>query len=156
MTPNPAPAPVHWKLVIDAADPHAQADFWSAALHYTVEDNSALIEQLLSLGALSADATVDFHGRPAFRDLIAVRHPEDPYDEERGTGLGRRLLFQRVPEPKTQKNRLHLDLHPGEGLRADEVERLKSLGADVLREVKEPAGEWVVMTDPEGNEFCVH
>ncbi|MET8857629.1 VOC family protein [Streptomyces sp. NPDC004579] len=156
MTPNPAPAPVHWKLVIDAADPHAQADFWSAALNYTVEDNSALIEQLLSLGALPADATVDFHGRPAFRDLIAVRHPEDPYDEERGTGLGRRLLFQRVPEPKTQKNRLHLDLHPGEGLRADEVERLKSLGADVLREVKEPAGEWVVMTDPEGNEFCVH
>jgi hypothetical protein len=155
-TPVPAPPPVHWKLVIDAADPHAQADFWSAALGYTVEDNSAFIERLLDLGALPAEATVDFHGRRAFRDLIAVRHPDDPFDEERGTGLGRRLLFQRVPEAKTVKNRLHLDLHPGEGRRADEVGRLTALGASVLQEVKGPAGEWVVMADPEGNEYCVH
>ncbi|MCX4916355.1 VOC family protein [Streptomyces sp. NPDC060011] len=153
---TPTPVPVHWKLVIDAADPHAQADFWSAALGYTAEDNSALIEQLLGLGALPAEATVDFHGRAAFRDLIAVRHPDDPYDTERGTGLGRRILFQRVPEPKTGKNRLHLDLHPGEGRRDDEVERLRALGAAILRDVKEPSGAWVVMADPEGNEFCVH
>lgn len=153
---TPTPVPVHWKLVIDAADPHAQADFWSAALGYTVEDNSALIEQLLTIGALPAEATLDFHGRPSFRDLIAVRHPDDPYDTERGTGLGRRILFQRVPEPKTGKNRLHLDLHPGEGRRAGEVERLSELGAKVLRDVQEPSGAWVVMADPEGNEFCVH
>ncbi|MFF4837937.1 VOC family protein [Streptomyces sp. NPDC001315] len=155
MTQTPAPAPLHWKLVIDAADPHAQADFWSAALHYTVEDNSALVERLLELGALPGAATVEFHGRPAFRDLIAVRHPDDPYDKDSGTGLGRRLLFQRVPEPKTAKNRLHLDLHSGEDRRAEEVQRLLKLGANVLREVKEPGGEWVVMADPEGNEFCV-
>ncbi|MET7451173.1 VOC family protein [Streptomyces sp. NPDC005574] len=156
--PEPAavPAPVHWKLVVDAADPHAQADFWGAALHYEVEDNSALVERLLGLGALPGAATVEFHGRVAFRDLIAVRHPEDPYDPDSGTGLGRRLLFQRVPEPKTVKNRLHLDLHPGAGLRTAEVGRLERLGASVLRRVAEPAGEWVVMTDPEGNEFCVH
>ncbi|MBY8869015.1 MULTISPECIES: VOC family protein [Streptomyces] len=156
-TPDaPAPAPVHWKLVIDSADPHAQADFWAAALHYEVEDNSAFIERLVELGALPGEATVEFHGRPAFRDLIGVRHPDDPYDLERGTGLGRRLLFQRVPEPKSGKNRLHLDLHPGEDRRAREVERLEALGASVLRHVKEPAGEWTVLTDPEGNEFCVH
>ncbi|MFB6958090.1 MULTISPECIES: VOC family protein [unclassified Streptomyces] len=158
MTPTPtgaAPAPLHWKLVIDAADPHAQADFWAAALHYEVEDNSALVERLLKLGALPGEATVEFHGRPAFRDLIGVRHPDDPYDEERGTGLGRRLLFQRVPEAKSGKNRLHLDLHPGEGRRADEVERLKGLGARVLRHVREHGGEWMVMEDPEGNVFCV-
>ncbi|MFF4825274.1 VOC family protein [Streptomyces sp. NPDC001312] len=158
MTPTPtgaAPAPLHWKLVIDAADPHAQADFWAAALHYEVEDNSALVERLLKLGALQGEATVEFHGRPAFRDLIGVRHPDDPYDEERGTGLGRRLLFQRVPEAKSGKNRLHLDLHPGEGRRADEVERLKGLGARVLRHVREHGGEWMVMEDPEGNVFCV-
>ncbi|GAA3813471.1 VOC family protein [Streptomyces coacervatus] len=149
------PVPVHWKLVIDAEDPHAQADFWAAALRYEVEDNGALVERLLELGALPAAATVDFHGRAAFRDLIAVRHPDDPYDKDRGTGLGRRLLFQRVPEAKTVKNRLHLDLHPGDGLRDGEVERLEGLGASVLRRVKEPAGEWVVMADPEGNEFCV-
>ncbi|MGW7409668.1 VOC family protein [Streptomyces sp. NPDC054833] len=154
-TPDATPAPLHWKLVVDAADPHAQADFWAAALHYEVEDNSALVERLLELGALPGEATVEFHGRAAFRDLIAVRHPDDPYDKERGIGLGRRLLFQRVPEVKTVKNRLHLDLHPGEGRRADEVERLKRLGARVLREVREPSGEWVVMADPEGNEYCV-
>ncbi|MFJ4471984.1 VOC family protein [Streptomyces sp. NPDC089424] len=147
---------VHWKLVIDANDPHAQADFWAAALGYEVEDNSALIERLLQLGALPVAATVDFHGRPAFRDLVAVRHPDDPHEKETGTGLGRRLLFQRVPEPKAGKNRLHLDLHPGDGRRADEVERLRGLGASTVREVREAGGEWVVMTDPEGNEFCVH
>lgn len=155
MTQTTAPAPLHWKLVIDAADPHAQADFWSAALHYAVEDNSALVERLLEAGALPGSATVEFHGRPAFRDLIAVRHPDDPYDEDSGTGLGRRLLFQRVPEPKAAKNRLHLDLHAGRDRRAEEVQRLEKLGASVVREVKEPGGEWVVLADPEGNEFCV-
>ncbi|MFF9274983.1 VOC family protein [Streptomyces griseosporeus] len=152
---NETPAPLHWKLVIDAADPHGQADFWAAALHYEVEDNSALVERLLGLGALPGAATVEFHGRPAFRDLIAVRHPDDPYDPDSGTGLGRRLLFQRVPEAKTVKNRLHLDLHPGGDRRDTEVERLEGLGATVVRRVKEAGGEWVVMADPEGNEFCV-
>ncbi|KDN76468.1 VOC family protein [Streptomyces olindensis] len=156
MTQTPAsPAPVHWKVVIDANDPHAQAGFWAAALRYEVEDNSALIEKLLHFGALPEEATVEFHGRRAFRDLIAVRHPEDPFEEESGTGLGRRLLFQRVPETKTVKNRLHLDLHPGEGRRDEEVARLEGLGASVLRRVKEQGGEWVVLADPEGNEFCV-
>ncbi|MFF5043520.1 VOC family protein [Streptomyces nigra] len=157
MTQEPAnrPAPLHWKVVVDCADPQAQADFWAAALHYEVEDNDALIERLLEAGALPREATVEFHGRLAFRDLVAVRHPDDPYDEDSGTGLGRRLLFQRVPEPKTVKNRLHLDVHAAAGVREAEVERLEKLGAGVLRRVSEPAGEWVTMTDPEGNEFCV-
>ncbi|WP_436985806.1 VOC family protein [Streptomyces sp. enrichment culture] len=156
MNETPAsPAPVHWKVVVDAADPHAQADFWAAALRYEVEDNSALIDRLLGLGALPEEATVEFHGRRAFRDLVAVRHPDDPFEEESGTGLGRRLLFQRVPEPKTGKNRLHLDLHPGAGRREEEAARLEELGASVLRRVKEQGGEWLVMADPEGNEFCV-
>lgn len=148
-------ATLHWKLVIDSADPHAQADFWAAALGYEVEDNSALVERLLGAGAVPAELTVESHGHRAFRDLIAVRHPDDPYEEASGTGLGRRLLFQRVPEPKTVKNRLHLDLHAGPERREAEVARMEGLGASVLRQVKEPGGEWVVMTDPEGNEFCV-
>ncbi|GAA3496140.1 VOC family protein [Streptomyces prasinosporus] len=148
--------PVHWKLVVDAADPHAQADFWAAALRYTVEDHSVLIEKLLGAGAVPDGLTTESHGRRAWRDLAAVRHPDDPYEEESGTGLGRRLLFQRVPEAKTVKNRLHLDLHPGEGRREEEVARLERLGARVLRRVDEPSGTWTVMTDPEGNEYCVH
>ncbi|MEV5431116.1 VOC family protein [Streptomyces sp. NPDC052701] len=149
------PAPLHWKLVVDAGDPHAQADFWAAALRYEIEDNSALIEELLGLGTVPAALTVEFHGRLAWRDLIAVRHPDDPVDARSGAGLGRRLLFQRVPEAKTVKNRLHIDLHAAGGRREDEVARLEGLGASVLRRVKEPGGEWTVMADPEGNEFCV-
>ncbi|MFJ6654938.1 VOC family protein [Streptomyces sp. NPDC091377] len=148
--------PIHWKVVIDCADPQAQADFWGAALHYTVEDNNALIEHLLKLGALPPEATQEHNGRLTFRDLVAVRHPDDLYDEESGTGLGRRLLFQRVPEPKTGKNRLHLDLHPGAERRSAERDRLTALGASVLEEVKQAGGEWLVMSDPEGNEFCLH
>ncbi|MEU9736507.1 VOC family protein [Streptomyces sp. NPDC048002] len=160
MTQSPetasAPAPLHWKLVVDCAEPQSQADFWAAALRYEVEDNGAFIERLLELGALPRAATVEFHARLAFRDLVGVRHPEDPYDEDSGTGLGRRVLFQRVPEEKTVKNRLHLDLHTPSGQREAEVARLGELGASVLREVAEPSGSWVVMADPEGNEFCVH
>lgn len=48
MTDAPAAPPVHWKLVVDSRDPHAQADFWGAALHYEVEDNSAFVERLPS------------------------------------------------------------------------------------------------------------
>ncbi|MFD5753549.1 VOC family protein [Streptomyces sp. NPDC127033] len=147
---------LHWKLVADAADPHAQADFWAATFGYLVEDNSALIEGLLALGHASEADVLTVHGRRAWRDLIAVRHPDDPYDERTGTGLGRRILFQRVPEPKTGKNRLHLDVHTAPGERDAEAERLTGLGATVLRRVREPGGEWIIMADPEGGEFCVH
>ncbi|MEV4612457.1 VOC family protein [Kitasatospora sp. NPDC049258] len=151
-------APLHWKLVVDAHDPHAQADFWAAALGYQVEDHSALIGRLLDLGAIPPGILIDHHDRRAWRDAAAVRHPDEPYDPASGTGLGRRILFNRVPaaEAKTTKNRLHIDLHGPAGGRAEEVERIRALGASVLREVSEPGGEWVVMADPEGNEFCVH
>ncbi|MYU24287.1 VOC family protein [Streptomyces sp. SID8352] len=158
MNENPAaaPAPLHYKIVIDAADPHAQADFWAAALHYTAEDHSRLIEGLLGAGAVPEEATVEIRGRRAWRDLAAVRHPDDPWQEGTGTGLGRRLLFQRVPEPKSGKNRLHLDLHSEPGRREEEIARLESLGASVLRRVAEQGGEWAHMLDPEGNDFCLH
>ncbi|GAA2589939.1 VOC family protein [Streptomyces tubercidicus] len=150
--------PVHWKLVIDAHDPHAQADFWAAALHYEVEDHSVLIAKLLDLDAIPPGILLDHHDRRAWRDAAAVRHPDDPYDPESGAGRGRRLLFNRIPraEEKTAKNRLHIDLHGPAGERDSEVERLHALGARVERQVREQGGEWVVMTDPEGNEFCVH
>ncbi|MFD7322104.1 VOC family protein [Streptomyces sp. NPDC059875] len=148
--------PLHWKLVIDAADPHAQAAFWAAALGYVEEDHNALIERLLGAGVVPPEATVALpDGRRGWLDLAAVRHPDEPYEKESGTGLGRRILFQRVPEKKTVKNRVHPDLHAAPGTQEAEVTRLESLGASVLRRVSEQGGTWVVMTDPEGNEFCV-
>jgi predicted enzyme related to lactoylglutathione lyase len=70
-------------------------------------------------------------------------------------GRGRRILFQAVPEPKTVKNRLHLDLHAGPERREEEVARLTGLGATVLARIDEPGSRHVTMADPEGNEFCV-
>ncbi|MEV6910205.1 VOC family protein [Amycolatopsis sp. NPDC051071] len=63
------------------------------------------------------------------------------------------LLFQPVPEEKSGKNRLHLDVAPIELDQREEVARLVSLGAKVVTD--EEADPWVVLTDPEGNEFCV-
>ena len=69
---------------------------------------------------------------------------------------GPNLLFQRVPEPKTVKNRMHLDLGPTERTRDQEVERLLAAGATVHADHRNPDGTgWVTMSDPEGNEFCV-
>ncbi|MEU7040795.1 VOC family protein [Streptomyces varsoviensis] len=150
--------PPHWKLIIDAHGPHAQADFWAAALGYEVEDHSVLITELLDLGAVPPGIVTDHHGRRAWRDAAAVRHPDDPYDAKSGVGAGRRILFNRVPpqEAKTAKNRLHIDLHGPAGELETEVRRHQTLGAEVQRHVKEPSGEWMIMTDPEGNEYCVH
>ncbi|MGW6455320.1 VOC family protein [Streptomyces sp. NPDC055078] len=145
----------HWKLTIDTSDPLAQADFWAQALGYEVEDHSALIDHLRTAGQLPPDSTVRAHGRDAWRDYAAVRHPDDPFDEANGVGMGRRLLFQRVPEAKTVKNRLHLDLHVGTERIEAEVARLEGLGATVLYRQDQPIGVWTTMADPEGNEFCV-
>ena len=66
------------------------------------------------------------------------------------------LAFQRVPEPRSGKNRLHLDLGAPTGGRQAEVERLVELGATVLGERGDPAVfAWTTLTDPEGNEFCI-
>ena len=146
---------LHWKLVVDARDAPALADFWAAALGYEVEDPSALIDHLLAAGHIGEDAVAEHNGRRIFRGYAAIRHPDDPFDEVSGIGSGRRLLFQDVPEAKTVKNRLHIDVHAGPGGLEELVARLEALGATRVREVdKGPAGHWWVMQDPEGNEFC--
>ena len=144
-----------WKLVIDSANAPVLADFWAAALEYDVEDPTPLIERLLAAGQIDAEAVTEHGGRKIFRGYAAIRHPDDPFDETSGIGHGRRLLFQDVPEPKTVKNRLHIDVHSGPGGLDDLVTRLEGLGATRVREVdKGPAGHWWIMQDPEGNEFC--
>ncbi|MBN9613188.1 MAG: glyoxalase/bleomycin resistance/dioxygenase family protein [Actinobacteria bacterium] len=147
---------LHWKLVIDCQDAHALADFWAAALEYEVEDPGALVTQLLDAGQLPEAATVEHGGSRRFRGLAAIRHPEDPFDDFSGTGRGRRILFQEVPEKKQGKNRLHIDVHHGLGGDIDVLaDRLAGLGAHRVERIDQgPAGRWWVMRDPEGNEFC--
>jgi len=78
-------------------------------------------------------------------DEIVLEPPED--------GLSPDLLFLRVPEKKAGKNRLHLDLRPGD--QEAEVARLIGLGARRVSVGQGPDASWVVLADPEGNEFCV-
>jgi hypothetical protein len=68
-------------------------------------------------------------------------------------GVAPDLLFLRVPEEKAGKNRLHLDLRPRD--QATEVARLEGLGARRADVGQDADASWVVMVDPDGNEFCV-
>ncbi|WP_433532289.1 VOC family protein [Micromonospora sp. CA-263727] len=66
------------------------------------------------------------------------------------------MLFQRVPEGRVAKNRLHLDLQPVDRTRDEEIDRLLGLGASLVADHRRPDGTgWAVLADPEGNEFCV-
>jgi predicted enzyme related to lactoylglutathione lyase len=77
--------------------------------------------------------------------------PAFPYE-----GSAPRMLFIPVPEGKTAKNRLHLDLVPTDSTRDEEVARLLGLGATTVEDHRNADGSgWVYLTDPEGNEFCV-
>jgi hypothetical protein len=139
------------QLVFDTADPDRQAHFWAEALGYQLQPPPD--------GFDSWEAFLRSAGIPEERwnSASAITDPE---------GKGPRIFFQKVPEGKTAKNRLHLDINAsgGHGLtledrkpRVDaEVKRLKALGASDERGAIEKDGEyWVRMNDPEGNEFCV-
>ncbi|WP_433266556.1 VOC family protein [Actinosynnema sp. CS-041913] len=95
-----------------------------------------------------------------FWSLVTGRPPADddqPGDPEVLIALpeGPDLLFIQVPEGKSVKNRVHLDLQP-DSTRDEEVERLLGIGATLFDDQRRPDGTgWVVLADPEGNEFCV-
>jgi Glyoxalase-like domain len=115
------------ELAIDCADPEALARFWCSVLDYEVQDAD---DGLVSIGS-PAPAGVDGRG------------PVPPT-----------LTFARVPEAKTVKNRLHLDVNPTDREQAEEVRRLLDLGARPA-DVGQGDVSWIVLADPEGNEFCV-
>lgn len=87
--------------------------------------------------------------------------PDDPNlpDDPEGrivTVHGMSLLFIPVPERKAVKNRMHLDLQPQDRTRDEEVDRILGIGATLVDDQRRPDGTgWVVLADPEGNEFCV-
>ena len=112
---------------VDCADAYALSEFWKQVLGY-----------------------VDVEG-----------DPNEPGHEEcmiLDPQSGHHLLFVEVPEAKTVKNRIHLDLRPRSGTQAEEVNRLVSIGATQVADLRGkygPGTGWVVLADPEGNEFCI-
>jgi hypothetical protein len=120
------------EVVFDCRHPASLARFWAAALdgYQVAPYDEAELARLQTMG---------------------IHDPEDDPSVlvEPAAGEGPRLWFTLVPEPKTVKNRVHLDLRAADV--AAEAERLVELGARVLAEVE----DWVVLADPEGGEFCV-
>jgi len=110
-------------IVFDCADQRAVARFWADVLDY-------------QLRPLPADAPVD-----------------EPVVIEPRSGVGPRLWFNHVPEPKVGKNRMHIDITLGP---RDGLEQLVKMGARSLREIRGADGQlwWTIMADIEGNEFC--
>ncbi len=128
----------HIQITFDAANAPAQAEFWAVALGH--------IEQPPPEGFDSWEAFADAQNIPADqRDGFgAVVDPD---------GVGPRILFIKVPEAKTAKNRMHLDIAV-----ADPEAHIKALvaaGATRGDDCQEFGASWTVMADPEGNEFCV-
>ena len=147
-------AAVRTQVVFDAAEPHALAAFWAEALHYEHEEIDAFVSGLVNAGHVPVEYTIEIEGKRRWRSLASLRHPDDAVDE-RGAGMGRRILFQAVPETKTVKNRVHLDLLVGPEDHDGEVDRLVGLGATVVGVHDGEEGRWTLLVDPEGNEFDV-
>ncbi|TDE23873.1 VOC family protein [Actinomadura sp. 6K520] len=139
------------QITFDCADPAALSAFWAEALGYRLQDPPG--------DFTSWDEALEAMGVPPENrnDASAVVDPE---------GSGPRLFFQRVPEGKQAKNRVHLDVRAAPGLEGED--RMKALEAEAKRLVSHGAARvrrhdpappmqfgHIVMTDPEGNEFCL-
>lgn len=117
---------------------------------------------VLRIENLSIDSTMPVEMAQFWAEVLGWRIEEDDDDDEVAllpppgsaeAGVLPDILFLRVPEDKAVKNRLHLDLRPDD--QAAEVARLEALGATRMDIGQGGDVTWVVMADPEGNEFCV-
>ena len=137
-----------FSLTIDAADPRGLGTFWCRALGYVEEPppppHTTWEEALLAWEL----------PREQWNDAYAIIDP---------AGVGPRIFLQKVPEAKTAKNRLHIDVRVSpspdakdrDGIRA-KADELLAGGATQTRVIDEEyTGHWIVMADPEGNEFCI-
>jgi hypothetical protein len=128
------------QVTFDCADPLGLGTFWAAVLGY--------VEQPPPDGFATWDAFLDSVGIPD-DDRDSVYAIVDP------GGAGPRFLFLRVPEGKVAKNRMHLDVNVGKDRMHAKADELVGLGATRGREFDDTTGHWIVMQDPEGNEFCL-
>lgn len=117
------------ELEIDCADPNSLARFWCSVLDYEVQDEED--------------------------GIVTIGSPLVPDGENRPGPVPPTLTFAQVPEGKSVKNRLHLDVSPADREQDEEVRRLLDLGARHAHVGQTGDESWVVLADPEGNEFCV-
>jgi hypothetical protein len=137
------------QVVVDCADPHPLADWWAEALGWLVEpQDSDFIRSMVDQGLATEDDTTTHRGALVWATGAAINHPE-------GTARAPRILFVQVPEPKTVKNRVHLDLRTTAEPSLAEKDRLLALGATEVGRGQQGPNSWVVLTDPEGNELCL-
>ncbi len=137
------------QIVVDCADPHPLADWWAEALGWQVEpQDEAFIRSMVDQGFATEAETTHHRGALVWATGAAIQHPE-------GLERAPRILFQNVPEPKTVKNRVHLDLRFPADPVPSELDRLLALGATRVGEGQQGPNAWVVLTDPEGNELCL-
>ena len=132
----------NWHLTVDCADTSRLVSFWCEALGYVPEPAPDGWDSWLDYWRAAGLPEEEREG--AEDGSGAIVDPE---------GVRPRIWFQEVPEPKSVKNRLHLDLRPDD--QAAEVRRLESLGAQRVSVGQGDEVTWVVLADPEGNEFCV-
>jgi predicted enzyme related to lactoylglutathione lyase len=108
----------------------------------------------VSFDALDAYGLAQFWSKVVDKPVYDVDKPGDP-EVAIDMGDGSNLYFQQIPEAKTIKNRMHVCLRP-DTTRDEEVARLEELGAKIFDDLRNADGTgWVVMQDPEGNEFCI-
>jgi hypothetical protein len=142
----------NFQVVIDCADPHVLADWWAEALGWEVEPTDAdFIRRMIAEGYATDDDTTMHRGALVWKEGAAIRHP----DSGRERDERKRILFQLVPEPKTVKNRVHLDVFVGAENVEAELERLTGMGAKFLHRGQQGPHGWVTIADPEGNEMCL-
>ncbi len=117
------------ELAIDCADPGGLSRFWCWVLGYEVQNEED--------------------------GLVTIGSPLVPEGRDRTGPVPPRLTFVHVPGGKTVKNRLHIDVNPTDREQDEEVRRLLELGARQADAGQGDDVSWVVLADPEGNEFCV-
>jgi catechol 2,3-dioxygenase-like lactoylglutathione lyase family enzyme len=118
------------EVVIDCHNLDRMADFWCAALGYERSKAGEGWTAIQAPGSAGSDESLRMQAQPPA------------------------LTFVVVPEAKKSKNRTHLDVTPIDRAQQDEVARLQSLGATHV-DIGQGDSPWIVMADPEGNEFCV-
>lgn len=139
------------QITVDCTDPHTQADWWAETLEWTVEpSDEAFIRSMIGQGYATEADTMIHGGHLVWKDGAAICPTEQV-----GMKPRQRILFQPVPEPKTVKDRIHLDIN----LAGEDKDALRSTleqrGATFLYQANQGPHVWYTLSDPEGNEFCI-